>query len=56
VSDGQNKASKIHAQSLSIKNGTPEELQDHARELEEKATRLLRDAVRLRTAAQEVKA
>jgi len=42
--------------SVRTQNGTPEELQDHARELEEKATRLLRDAVRLRTAAQEAKA
>jgi len=49
-------ADHIGELSIRTQNGTPEELQDHARELEEKATRLLRDAVRLRTAAQEAKA
>lgn len=41
----------IGEMSIRTQNGTPEELQDHARELEEKAARLLRDATRLRTAA-----
>lgn len=38
--------------SIRTQAGTPEELQDYARELEEKATRLIRDALRLRAAVQ----